>query len=179
MLKNCFINSQKVIRKTNLTNMSKREKVHVFITILQMTFFIFLTFSSDFLLKTTLLSCVPNDLDQCPRPCHPTKKQVSWGRILRRNPDKSLTALPWDLYFLKLTQPLIISTVKLPYTVKEKGLKPARKYHLPYVLRNLYRNLKSENSQDYAQEPQWNCTFMNTASGRNVRLRILVILESL
>jgi hypothetical protein len=27
------------------------------------------------------------------------------------------------------------------------------------------RNLKSENSQDYAQKPQRNCMFMNSASG--------------
>ena len=33
-----------------------------------------------------------------------------------------------------------------------------------YSLRNPYRNLKSENSQDYAQKPQRNCTFMNSAS---------------
>jgi hypothetical protein len=36
-------------------------------------------------------------------------------------------------------------------TVKEKGGKPERKpYPLPYVLREPYRHLKSENSQDYA-----------------------------
>ena len=35
----------------------------------------------------------------------------------------------------------------------------------PHNLRNLYRNLKSENSQDYAQKPQRNCTFMNSDSG--------------
>ncbi len=29
----------------------------------------------------------------------------------------------------------------------------------------VYRNLKSENSQVYAQKPQRNCTFMNSASG--------------
>jgi hypothetical protein len=28
------------------------------------------------------------------------------------------TALPWDLYFFKLTQPLTVSTVHLLYTVK-------------------------------------------------------------
>ncbi len=28
----------------------------------------------------------------------------------------------------------------------------------------VYRNLKSENSQDYAQKPQRNCMFMNSAS---------------
>jgi hypothetical protein len=35
--------------------------------------------------------------------------------------------------------------------MKKRG-KPNRKTHpLPYVLRNPYRNLQSENSQDYAQ----------------------------
>ncbi len=29
----------------------------------------------------------------------------------------------------------------------------------------VYGNLKSENSQDYAQKPYQNCTFMNLASG--------------
>jgi hypothetical protein len=64
------------------------------------------------------------------------------------------TALPCDFYFFKHTQPLTVSTVQLLYTIKEKGGKPNRKP---------YRNLKSENSQDYAQEPQQNCTFMNSA----------------
>jgi hypothetical protein len=55
----------------------------------------------------------------------------------------------------KLTQPLTVSTVHLPYTVKEKGGKPDRKpYPVPSGLGNPYRNLKSENSQDYAQKPQ-------------------------
>jgi hypothetical protein len=52
----------------------------------------------------------------------------------------------------------------LLYTVKEKGGKPDRKTHpLPYGFRNPSRNLKSENSQDYAQKPQRYCTFMNSA----------------
>jgi hypothetical protein len=52
------------------------------------------------------------------------------------------------------------------YTVKDKGGKPDRKpYPLPYGLRNPYRNLKSENSQDYARKPRRSCTFMNSASG--------------
>ncbi len=43
---------------------------------------------------------------------------------------------------------------QLLYTVKEKGGKPDRKpYPLSYGFRNPYRNLKSENSQDYAQKP--------------------------
>jgi hypothetical protein len=47
-------------------------------------------------------------------------------------------------YFLKLTQPLTVS-------VKEKGGKPdGKSFSLPYGLSNPYRNLMSENSQDYA-----------------------------
>ena len=53
----------------------------------------------------------------------------------------------------------------LLYTVKEKGGKPDRKpYALFYGLRNQYRNLKSENSHNYAQKPQRNCTFISLAS---------------
>ncbi len=101
------------------------------------------------------------------------------GRILRQIRTKVLrpflfaihshlytTALSSDLHFFKLTQPLTVSTGQLLYTVKEKGGQPDRKpYPLPYGLRNPYRNLKSENSQDYAQKPQRNFTFMNSASG--------------
>ncbi len=36
-------------------------------------------------------------------------------------------ALSCDFYFFKLTQPLIVSTVQLLFTVKEKGGKPDRK----------------------------------------------------
>ncbi len=47
------------------------------------------------------------------------------------------TDLPWDLYLLKFTQPLNVSTVSFLYTVKEKGGKPDRKpYPLPYELGN-------------------------------------------
>jgi hypothetical protein len=57
------------------------------------------------------------------------------------------------------------SVTDLLYTVKEKGGKPDRKpYTLPYGLRNPFRNLKAENSQDYAQKSKRNCTFMNSAS---------------
>jgi hypothetical protein len=56
----------------------------------------------------------------------------------------------------------------LLYTEKEKEGKPDRKPHpLPYGLRNPYRNLKSDNSQDYAQKPQRNCTFMSLDSGHD------------
>jgi hypothetical protein len=50
-------------------------------------------------------------------------------------------------------------------SVKRKRGKIDRKhYPLPYRVRNPYRTLKSENSQDYVQKPQWNCAFMNSAS---------------
>jgi hypothetical protein len=49
-----------------------------------------------------------------------------------------------DFYFFKLTQPVTVS-------VKKKGGKSDIKPHpFPYGLRNPYRNLKFENSQDYA-----------------------------
>jgi hypothetical protein len=82
--------------------------------------------------------------------------------------------------FFKLTQPLTVSRVQLLYTVKEKGGKPDRKpYPLPYDLRNPYRNLKSQNSQDYAQKPQRNCRFMNSASERKVPLRNLIQIQAI
>ncbi len=76
------------------------------------------------------------------------------------------TALTWDFYFFKLTQPLTVSRIQLLYTVKEKRGKPDRKpLPLPYSLRNPYRNLKSGNSQDYAQKSQQNFLFINSTSG--------------
>ncbi len=75
------------------------------------------------------------------------------------------TALPWEFYFVKLTQPL---TVSRSVTVHCKGGKPDRKpYPLPDGLRNPYRNLKFENSQAYDQKPQRNCTLMNSIDGRD------------
>jgi hypothetical protein len=82
------------------------------------------------------------------------------------------TALPWDFCFFKLTQPLTVLSVQLLYTVREKGGNPDRKpYPLPYSLRNPYKNLKSENSQDYDQKSHRNCMFMNSASGLCVHSR--------
>jgi hypothetical protein len=52
------------------------------------------------------------------------------------------TTLPRDFYFFKLTQPL----------TREKGKPDRKSYPLLYGVRNPYRNLKSENSQDYAQK---------------------------
>ncbi len=93
------------------------------------------------------------------------------------NPDKSLKifllAIQSHLYsyasrflVLQIHATSYSFNSALLYTVKEEGGKPDRKLHpLPYALRKPYRNLKSENSQDYAQKPQRNCTFMKSASG--------------
>jgi hypothetical protein len=68
------------------------------------------------------------------------------------------TALPWEIFIYSKTHATsysFYSSVTGLYTVKEKEGKPDRKpYPLPYGLRNPYRNLKSVNSQDYAQKPQ-------------------------
>jgi hypothetical protein len=82
-----------------------------------------------------------------------------WGR------SKNLLLPMYFLTCFKLTQPLTVSRVQIMYNVKGKVGKPDRKlYPLPCGLRNPYRNLKSENSQDYAQNFQRNCRFMNSAS---------------
>ncbi len=114
--------------------------------------------------------------------------QQSWGPILERNQNKSQKSFPpchsqsplqlcieisissnsRNLLCISLNSHnlLHISTVQLLYTVKEKGGKSDRKPNpLPYGIRNPYRNLKSEYSQDYSQKPQRNCAFMNSASG--------------
>ncbi len=96
----------------------------------------------------------------------PAPPSPARGRFLGRNSDKSLKSFPpcysqsplqlyHEIYHSSNSHPLSVSTVQLLYTVKEKGGKPDRKpYPLPYGLRNPYRNLKSENSQDYAHKPQ-------------------------
>ncbi len=69
------------------------------------------------------------------------------------------------LYTLQLCLKIYISSNSrnLLVSVKEKGGKQNRK---PYPLS--YRNLTSENFQDYAQNSQCNCTFMNSASEHRV-----------
>ena len=90
-----------------------------------------------------------------------------WGR------SKNLLLPMYFLTCFKLTQPLTVSRVQIMYNVKGKVGKPDRKlYPLPCGLRNPYRNLKSENSQDYAQKPQRNCTVKNSASGSGTDIRV-------
>jgi hypothetical protein len=95
--------------------------------------------------------------------------QIKVLRVFLLAIHSQLYSFAFRFFIFKLTQPLTVSRVQLLYTVKEKGVKPVKKpYPLPYGygLRNPYRNLKSENSPDYAQKPQRNCTFMNSASGQ-------------
>ncbi len=88
-------------------------------------------------------------------------KSEEFSSLLLKVPS---TALPWDFYFFKLTQPLTVSAVRYcTYTLQDKGGKSDRKPHP--LTRNPYRNLKFGNSQDYAQKPQRNCRFMKSASG--------------
>jgi hypothetical protein len=82
--------------------------------------------------------------------------QVSRGRILGRNWDKSLISFP-PCYLQSVTS---TNGFYSPPPLSNSGLK--RVCHVNIV----YGNLKSENSQDYAQKSQRNCTFMNSASRR-------------
>ncbi len=67
----------------------------------------------------------------------------------------------------------------LLYTIKEERGKPDRKpQSLSYGLRNPYVNLKSKNSQDYAQKSQRNCTFINLASGQAARVQCILCLSN-
>jgi hypothetical protein len=85
-----------------------------------------------------------------------------------------------EIYFFKLSQPLTVSRVQLLYTVNETGGKPDRKpYFLLFSFRNPYRNLRSDNSQDYAKKPQRNCTLMNSASGKKSVQDFFTILHRL
>ncbi len=65
-----------------------------------------------------------------------------------------LTTALLEMYIF--TQPLTVWR-------KEENLLE-KSYPLPYGLRNPYRNLKSVNSQDYAQKPERDWSFMNSVS---------------
>ncbi len=102
------------------------------------------------------------------------------GRILGRNPDKSLQSFPpccsqshqqlcLEIFiFSNSCNFLRISTVQLLYTSKDKGEKvekpPEKPYPLSYGLRNPYRNLKSGLCSETSTKL---CSFMNSASVRS------------
>jgi hypothetical protein len=69
------------------------------------------------------------------------------GRILGRNSDKSIKSFPpCSSLLLLLTDP----------PPEQKSFETGCNVNII--------NLKSENSQDYAQKPQGNCSFMNSSS---------------
>ncbi len=76
------------------------------------------------------------------------------GRILGPNRGKSLKSFP-PCYSQ--------SPVPTDLLLHKSGLK------LVCNVNVVHGNLKSENSQDYAQKPQQNCTFMNSASALRSR----------
>ncbi len=82
------------------------------------------------------------------------------GRTLGRNRDKSLIIFP-SFYS---QAPLLTDYTPLPPWAKVDCLK------LPCKINIVKGNHKPENSQDYAQKPQRNCTFMNSASGWEVSI---------
>ncbi len=75
---------------------------------------------------------------------------LSRGRILGLDWDKSLQGFPP----CNPQSPLLKDFTPL----KKNGLKQVCNVNI------VYGNLKSENSPDYAQKPQRNCTFVNLAS---------------
>jgi hypothetical protein len=78
------------------------------------------------------------------------------GRILGRNWNKSLKSFP-PCYS---QSPLLTVYYPTPPPTRAKvGLKLVCNVNI------VYRNLKPDNSQDYAKKPHRNCTFMNSASG--------------
>jgi hypothetical protein len=96
------------------------------------------------------------------------------GRILGQNKDKSFSPCSsksslqvfLEIYYSSNPHSTSYSFYSVLVHCKEKRGKPDRKpLPLPYGLTNPYRSLKYENSQDYAQIPQRNCTYMNSASG--------------
>ncbi len=60
--------------------------------------------------------------------------------------------------FLLAIDSHLYSRILLTHPLSKSGLKLVCNVNIEH------RNLKSENSQDYAQRPQRNCTFMNSAS---------------
>jgi hypothetical protein len=109
--------------------------------------------------KKSFLHCLPNTYTVHTTCCANSFK--SWGRILGRKWDKSLKSFPEDSTLLTYFTP--------PLPMSKSGLKLVCNVNI------LLRNLKPENSQDYAQKHQRNCTFMNLASGNPMYAKVLHI----
>ncbi len=82
------------------------------------------------------------------------------GRVLGRNCDKGPKVL--RVFLLAIYSHLyshLYKRILLPPPLEQKWFETGCNVNI------VYGNLKSENSQDYAQKPQRNCAFMNSASG--------------
>jgi hypothetical protein len=133
---------------------------------------VFLYFSASFLPLYIFLSPLSPIIDSSVHPlvasyeyCSIHQPEYSCieyrGRILGRNPDKSLKSIPpcYSQSPLQLCLEIYIfsnsysfySSVIVHCKGKSVGKPDRNPYLLPYGLRNPYKNLKSENSQDYAQ----------------------------
>jgi hypothetical protein len=77
----------------------------------------------------------------------------TWGRILEHNWNKRSRSFP--LCYSQL--PILTDFTPIP--LRKSSLKLVCYVHI------VYGNPKPENSQDYDQKPQRNCTFINSASG--------------
>ncbi len=98
----------------------------------------------------------PSHIGKC-NPIYVLKpsQNISKGRLLGRNwTKKSLKSFPPCN-----SQSPLLTDFTLPSPLSKSGLKLVCKVNI------VYRNHKSDNSQDYAQKPQRNCTFMNSVSG--------------
>jgi hypothetical protein len=110
---------------------------------------------------------------QCPSVTHTEAKfldkiQTKVLRVFLLAIHSHIYSLALRFLFLQTHATSYIFYSSVTVHCKGKRGKPDRKTNpLSFGLRNLYRNLKSENSQDYAQKPKRNCTFMNSASGGN------------
>jgi hypothetical protein len=63
------------------------------------------------------------------------------------------------VFLLAIHSHRILHVLYYPLPFEQKDLKLVCNVNI------VYRNVKSENYQDYAQKPQRNCAFMNLASG--------------
>jgi hypothetical protein len=96
-----------------------------------------------------------------------TKYSGTRGRILGRNWEKSLKS--FSPCYSNSQSPQLTDFTPSPPPLSKSGLKLVCNVNI------VYGNLNSENSQDYAQKPQRNCTFMNSASESVCNFRAFVV----
>ncbi len=100
-----------------------------------------------------------------------SRERTTWGRCCFSSRLYTCTGHRPEAEFLdvigtKLLRVFLLAIHSHLYLLRILSPSPTRASVLKmvYNVNVIYRNLKSENSQDYAQKPPWNCTFMNSAS---------------